>query len=121
MFTLEGKVTLVTGAASGIGAAIARAFGKAGAHVYVTDVDAKAGEKAAAEFRESGTKSEFVELNVASEEGCARAAQHVHGKSGRLDVLVNNAGIGHVGTMLQTSAKDLERLHSVNVGGVFNV
>lgn len=120
MFSLKGKVTLVTGAASGIGAAIARAFANAGAHVFVTDIDALAGEEFAAQIRNAGGSAEFVPLNVTDEAACARAAQHVHKERG-LDVLVNNAGIGHVGTMLETTGEDLERLHAVNVRGVFNV
>ena len=121
MFSLAGKVALVTGAGSGIGAAIARVFAEAGAHVYVTDVDAGAGENMTAEIRQPGNKAEFLELNVTDESNCNRVAEHVHRGSGRLDLLVNNAGIGHVGTMTQTSAQDLARLHAVNVGGVFNV
>src|ERR1041385_3909051 len=121
MFSLENKVTLVTGAASGIGAAIARAFADAGAFVYVTDRDAK-GARAVAETL-SGAKGQagFVELDVTSEENCRRAAEAVTAGPGRLDVLVNNAGIGHVGTLLQTSGADLDRLYAVNVRGVFNV
>jgi 2-keto-3-deoxy-L-fuconate dehydrogenase len=121
MFSLEGKVTLVTGAASGIGAAIARAFAHAGAYVFVTDIDAPAGQEMVAQVRKAGGSAEFLPLSVTDEAACARAAEHVHEKGGRLDVLVNNAGIGHVGTMLETTGEDLERLHAVNVRGVFNV
>jgi 2-keto-3-deoxy-L-fuconate dehydrogenase len=121
MFSLEGKVALVTGAGSGIGAAVARAFARAHAYVYVTDVDAKAGENVAAELRQAGGTGEFLSLDVTDETACGRVAERVHIAHQRLDVLVNNAGIGHVGTMLETTRKDLDRLHSVNVGGVFNV
>src|SRR6185503_9309053 len=121
MFRLEGKVALVTGAGSGIGAAIAQVFAEAGADVFVTDVDSKAGEKVAAEMRKANRAAEFLELNVTDEAACARVAQRVHENKGRLDVLVNNAGVGHVGTILQTTGTDLDRLYSVNVRGVFNV
>ena len=113
MFSLANKVALVTGAGSGIGAAIAEAFAKAGAHVFVTDRDEKAGRNVAGRIG----KADFFALDVSQEDQCERAAREV----GRVDVLVNNAGIGHVGTILQTTAADLDRLHAVNVRGVFNV
>ena len=113
MFNLANKVALVTGAGSGIGAAIAETFAHAGARVIVTDRDEKAGRNVAGAIG----KADFVALDVAQEDLCERVAREV----GRVDVLVNNAGIGHVGTILQTTAADLDRLHAVNVRGVFNV
>ncbi len=116
-FDLTHKTALVTGAGSGIGAAIAEAFGQAHARVVVTDRDAKTGEETAARIRAAGGKADFLCLDVASEPDCARAAEQVTA----LDVLVNNAGIGHVGTMLTTTGADLDRLYAVNVRGLFNV
>ena len=116
MFSLENKTALVTGAGSGIGAAIAQTFARAGAHVVVTDRDEKAGRRVAAEIGDA----EFIALDVAQEDQCERAAQHVHGTREHLDILVNNAGIGHVGTILQTNGADMDRLYAVNVRGVFN-
>jgi 2-keto-3-deoxy-L-fuconate dehydrogenase len=113
MFNLHNKTALVTGAGSGIGAAIAETFAGAGAKVFVTDRDEKAGRIIA----ERIGKAEFLPLDVAQEDQCDRVARQV----GRLDILVNNAGIGHVGTMLQTTGTDMDRLYAVNVRGVFNV
>ena len=113
MFSLHNKVALVTGAGSGIGAAIAETFARAGARVFVTDRDEKAGRIVVDRIG----KAEFVALDVAQEDQCERIAQRV----GHLDLLVNNAGIGHVGTMLQTTGADMDRLYAVNVRGVFNV
>jgi NAD(P)-dependent dehydrogenase (short-subunit alcohol dehydrogenase family) len=121
MFSLQNKIALVTGAGSGIGAAIAETFARTGAFVYVTDRDEKGGATTAERIRELGGQAEFLALDVAKEEDCARVAQQAHERHGRLDVLVNNAGIGHVGTMLQTTGADLDRLYAVNVRGVFNV
>lgn len=113
MFRLDNKSALVTGAGSGIGAAIAETFALAGARVFVTDRDEKAGRGVATRIG----KAEFLALDVAQEDRCERVARQV----GQLDVLVNNAGIGHVGTILQTTGADLDRLYAVNVRGVFNV
>ena len=121
MFDLAGKFALVTGAGSGIGEAIARTFARAHAHVFVTDRDeAKAETTTAAIVKEGGTARAWG-LDVRDVQACARVAGEVHALAGRLDVLVNNAGVGHVGTMLQTAGEDLDRLYAVNVRGVFNV
>ena len=121
MFNLQNKITLVTGAGSGIGAAIAEAFARAGAFVFVTDRDEKSGRAIAENIRAQKGEAEFSPLDVTCEENCQRVAQVVLSARGRLDVLVNNAGIGHVGTLLQTTGADLDRLYAVNVRGVFNV
>ena len=121
MFSLENKITLVTGAGSGIGAAIARTFARAGAFVFVTDRDEKSGRAVGEKIKAQDGEAEFLPLDVTSEENCQRVGRTVVSAKGRLDVLVNNAGIGHVGTMLHTTGADLDRLYAVNVRGVFNV
>lgn len=121
MFSLQNKITLVTGAGSGIGAAIAEVFAQAGAFVFVTDRDEKTGPETVARIKSQNGQAEFIALDVALEEQCQQTAQYVSRAKLRLDVLVNNAGIGHVGTMMQTNGADLDRLFAVNVRGVFNV
>lgn len=116
MFDLTGKSALVTGSASGIGEAIARALSGAGAHVFVADIDDTNGRRVADEVG-----GEFVRLNVTESAECAAVADRVLGARGRLDILVNNAGIGHVGTILETDESDLERLFAVNVRGIFSL
>jgi NAD(P)-dependent dehydrogenase (short-subunit alcohol dehydrogenase family) len=111
VFRLESKVAFVTGAASGIGAAIAEVFAQTGASVWVGDCDEVNGRSVAQRF---GGK--FTQLDVSNETDCARAAAEV----GVVDVLVNVAGIGHVGSLPNTAASDLDRLFAVNVRGVFN-
>ena len=111
MFNLKNKTALVTGAASGIGAALAEAFAEAGACIWIVDRNEAEGR---AQAERIGGK--FMALDVASESGCAQAAQ----TTGTLDILANVAGIGHVGTLLNTTAADLDRMYAVNVRGVFN-
>ena len=121
MFSLQNKIALVTGASSGIGAAIAETFARAGAFVFVTDRDETSGRAIAEKIKTQDGDAEFLPLDVTSEYHCQRVGQTVVLAKGRLDILVNNAGIGHVGTMLQTTGADLDRLYAVNVRGVFNV
>jgi NAD(P)-dependent dehydrogenase (short-subunit alcohol dehydrogenase family) len=121
MRPLADRIALVTGAGSGIGAAIAQRFAAAGATVVVTDRDGVAAEATAETIRADGAHAEALPLDVTDEAACAACAATVHAAHGRLDVLVNNAGVGHVGTLLETTGADLDRLYAVNVRGVFNV
>lgn len=121
MFNLTNKTALITGAGSGIGAAIAELFARAQAFVYVTDRDENSGRQTVEQIRQQNGQAEFLPLDVADDAQCQSVADHVHRTHPQLDILVNNAGIGHVGTIMQTTAADLDRLYRVNVRGVFSV
>lgn len=120
-FRLDGKIALVTGAAGGIGAAIAETFAEAGATVWLADRDLEGVEAGAARLATTGKSAVPLRLDVTSEADCEAARGRVESENGRLDVLVNNAGVGAVGTLLQASGEDLDRMYAVNVRGVFNV
>jgi NAD(P)-dependent dehydrogenase (short-subunit alcohol dehydrogenase family) len=119
-FRLDGRHALVTGAGSGIGAAIALALARAGARVAVADRDAVGGQRTVAELRAAGGSADFFACDVTDEASFDALAKAVAGAGYAVDVLVNNAGIGHVGTLLSTGGDDLDRLYRVNVRGVFN-
>lgn len=121
MFSLAGKVALVTGAGSGIGAAITDAFAAAGARVIVTDLDEPRAHAQAEQLEQRGHFAESRGLDVRSEAACEALAKDLLERHGRLDILVNNAGIGHVGGLLQTTNADLEKLWAVNVRGIFQL
>ena len=121
MFSLADRISLVTGSGSGIGAAIAETFARAGAFVFVAERDETSGREIESRIRAMGGKAEFVRCDVSREADVAAVCKHVLSSQRKLDVLVNNAGIGHVGTILQTTSDDLDRLHAVNVRGVFNL
>ena len=119
MFDLTGKTALVSGAGSGIGAAIAHALAGAGARVIVTDRDEAAGRATTEAIGRAGRAATFAPLDVTDEARCREIRSDQVGRD--VSVLVNNAGVGHVGTILQTSREDLDRIWSVNVLGVFNL
>jgi NAD(P)-dependent dehydrogenase (short-subunit alcohol dehydrogenase family) len=117
MFNLDKKVSLVTGAGSGIGRAIAELYARQGAMVWIADRDVAAGGQTADLIRASGGRADFVELDVSD----PAAAGALAARLPTLDILVNNAGIGHVGNLAGTAAPDLDRLYAVNVRGPFNL
>jgi NAD(P)-dependent dehydrogenase (short-subunit alcohol dehydrogenase family) len=121
MFDLAGKISLVTGAASGIGEAIAFTLARAGAFVYVADMDGPNSERVASGISQEGGRAKFMKLDVSSAAECRRAAEQIQQEHDGIDILVNNAGIGHVGTIEQTTSDDLDRLYAVNVRGMFDL
>lgn len=120
----KGRVALVTGGASGIGLATARAFAACGASVVVADLPGGAGEAAARELREGGAQAAFVVVDVADHASVTKMVEATVGAFGRLDCAINNAGIsGGGGPRMATADYDLEnwrRVISVNLDGVFH-
>ncbi|WP_213308454.1 SDR family oxidoreductase [Paraburkholderia sacchari] len=116
MTRLQDKVALVTGAASGLGSAIALAFAREGARVVLADIDAQAG---AAMAQRIGAQARFVAHDVTNEGDWARAIAAAHEHFGALDVLVNNAGILKQGTIEQASFEQWQDVMRVNAGSCF--
>ncbi|MDA0338490.1 MAG: glucose 1-dehydrogenase [Proteobacteria bacterium] len=114
---LEGKVALVTGASSGIGAGTVRRFREEGASVIIADIQDEAGQALVAEL---GNAARFVHCDVTSEDDISNAVDTAVSEFGRLDIMVNNAGIvGAVGSISQTSADAWDRTISILLRGVF--
>lgn len=110
---------MITGAGSGIGAAIATLFARQRAHVVALDVNEAAARGTADAIGAAGGRAEAMACDVADAGAVARVFGQIESAHPRLDILVNNAGIAHVGTIEQTSEADLDRLYQVNVKGVF--
>lgn len=112
-FRLENKIALVTGGASGIGAATARELARAGAHVLIADLNLAAAQSLAAEL----PNAQAIAMDVADSASIAAAFSGIS----HLDILINNAGIGLVGDITHTSEEDFSRVMQVNVHSVFLV
>jgi 2-keto-3-deoxy-L-fuconate dehydrogenase len=121
MFDLTNKTAIVTGGGSGIGKAISLLFGKQGAKVFILDVDEAGATATVDEITSSNGAARFKKCNVASSPEVKKVIDEIASETSWIDVLVNNAGIAHVGTIETTSDEDFERLISVNVKGVFHV
>ncbi|MCE0765095.1 glucose 1-dehydrogenase [Pseudonocardia kujensis] len=119
MTRLQDKVVLVTGAATGIGAAVAERFAAEGAVVVATDVDELGGKTVVERITVAGGRAEFHVQDVVSEDRWRELADQVRATHGRIDVLVNNAGIYIIAPLAETTVEDWNRLMAVNVTGTF--
>lgn len=115
-----GKVAIVTGAARGIGEAIALTLAREGADVVVTDVDLEGVRRVAREIEGLGRKARAIQSDVSQREAVQRLVSETVSAFGKIDILVNNAGIIRRGTFVEHSPQDWEKVLSVNLGGTFN-
>ncbi|MCB8883751.1 SDR family oxidoreductase [Acidisoma cellulosilytica] len=118
---LQNKVAIITGAGRGIGAATARAFAEAGAIVVIAERDTTTGPAMAAELKSLGAKSLFVETDVAESAAAVTVAEATLGAFGRIDVLVNNAGINVFHEPLETTEAEWKRCFAVDLEGVWHM
>lgn len=119
MNSLKGKSALITGAASGIGRAIALTFAGEGASVAIADRDTTKGKSVAREIEQLGRPSVFVACDVTRADDCRKAVQQTAEAFGKLDLLVNNAGIIARRSVVELDEKDWDRVMDVNVKSVY--
>jgi len=116
---VKGKVAVVTGAASGIGYAIAKSFAQAGANCVIADIDPSAGERARAELEAVGPACHFVATNVSDAAQVRRLTDTAVEKFGRLDILVNNAGLQYLSPVVDFPEERWDDLIGVILTGTF--
>lgn len=119
METLSNKIALITGAASGMGKAMALGYAKEGAHVVIADLDVDGASGVAAEIEAAGGKASAKALNVSRSEESQRVVDEIVREYGSLDILVNNAGVGLVKPLEEIMTPDWDRIFDVNVRGLF--
>jgi 2-keto-3-deoxy-L-fuconate dehydrogenase len=116
---LSGKTAIVTGGASGIGRAIATRFAAEGAHVNIVDLDLSESQKLASELSHTGHPASAFQCDV-SNQSQVKKVFHEIGQAGPIHILVNNAGISHVGNLESVGEEDFDRIFRVNVKGYYN-
>jgi NAD(P)-dependent dehydrogenase (short-subunit alcohol dehydrogenase family) len=119
MTRLSGKTAIVTGGGKGIGQAIARRFAQEGARVTIWEQDEEAGKETADEIAKDGGSAIQVACDVTSSDSIAKALKQTTEELSAPSILVNNAGIAHVGTATNTSEEDFDRIMKVNAKGAF--
>lgn len=120
MFTLSDKTAVITGGGSGIGKAIAELFARQHATVYILELNAEAANQTLESITRAGGKGFAFTCNVADQLMVKKVFAQILEHAGKIDILVNSAGIAHIGKLENTSEADLDRIFSVNVKGVYN-
>jgi len=120
MFSLKGKTAIITGGGSGIGKAISLLFAQQGASVYILDHDKGLAEEVAAQAKKEGGRAAAVLCDVSNQQQVKGVVDNIAQGTGSIQLLVNNAGIAHVGNVETTTEDDFNRLLAVNVKGVYN-
>lgn len=120
-FNLENKHAIITGGGSGIGKSIATVFAEQGAFVHIIEVDEENAKQTVTQLTDKGLKAAYYLADISKSEITKEVIDEIAGKGdGHIDILINNAGIAHVGNLEQTEEEDLDRLYDVNIKGIFN-
>jgi len=119
MFRLDNKTAIITGGGSGIGKAIATVFAKQGATIHILDMDEQGAKNVVTEIISEGGKASFHKCDVSKQAEVKQIVDDIAANA-TIDILINNAGIAHVGTAETTAEADFDKLINVNVKGVYN-
>jgi|TARA_B110000093_G_C12965537_1_gene409445 NAD(P)-dependent dehydrogenase (short-subunit alcohol dehydrogenase family) len=119
IFSLKEKTAIITGGGSGIGKAISTIFAKQGAHVCILDFSEDNGNATVSEIEKENGSATFYQCDVANQERIEHIFNEI-AENHTIDILINNAGIAHVGNIENTNSDDLDRLYNVNIKGVYN-
>jgi len=118
-FVIKNKTAIITGGASGIGEAISKKFAEAGAFVHLLDYNKKLGDEVVNEIKSNKHEAEFHFCDVSVQSEVNKIVDEI-AAGGTIDILINNAGVAHVGNAENTNEEDLDRLYGINVKGVYN-
>lgn len=119
IFSLESKTAIVTGGAGGIGKAISQKFASQGAKVHILESNIEKGKETLDEILKSGGNAKLHECDVSNQEQVKGIVAKL-GEDNTIDILINNAGVAHVGNVEETNEEDMDRIYQINVKGVYN-
>jgi NAD(P)-dependent dehydrogenase (short-subunit alcohol dehydrogenase family) len=120
-FGLKGKSAIVTGGGSGIGKAIALTFARHGASVFIIDMDESSAVSIIDEIKKDKGEAVFLKCNVVNRDDIKRCIAEIVSTTNSIDILINNAGIAHIGNVETTTPEDFDRLITVNIKGMYNI
>ncbi len=118
-FNLKQKTAIVTGGGSGIGKAISKTLAAQGAQVHILELKAESAQQTVQEIESAGGKAYVHACDVSSHDQVKQTIQEIGGKNA-IDILINNAGIAHIGNAENTQPADMDRIYGVNIKGVYN-
>lgn len=120
LFDLTGKTTVITGGGSGIGRAIAEIFASQGSSVFILELNVNSADEAVKYI--NGLKGEAYSFacNVSNQPEVEHVFSEIHRQKGKIDILINSAGIAHIGNLMDTKEVDFDNVFNVNVKGVYN-
>ncbi|TWO33243.1 SDR family oxidoreductase [Seonamhaeicola sediminis] len=121
IFSLKNKKAIVTGGSSGIGSAISKVLAQQGALVYILDFDEIGANSVIMDIFKKGGQAVFKKCDISIKKEVDDAIKSAAGSEKKLDIIINNAGIAHIGSLEKTAIEDFDKLFSVNVKGVFHV
>ncbi len=116
---LKGKTAVITGGASGIGEAISKEFAESGALVHILEINKEQADSVVVQISEKNGTAQFHECDVSVQQNVDDVINEI-ASGARIDILINNAGIAHIGTAESTMETDMDRLYRVNIKGVYN-
>jgi 2-keto-3-deoxy-L-fuconate dehydrogenase len=116
MFSLNNKIAVITGGGSGIGKAISLLFARQGATIHIIDLNMDASKQVVNEIESNGGKAIAYMVNISDQQSVIETFNSIK----KIDVLVNNAGIAHIGNIEHTSEADFDRVYNVNIKGAYN-
>ncbi len=120
LFRLDKKVAVVTGGGSGIGQAIAQCIAAQGAEVHILELNKENADETVRSINDKGGKAWAYSCNVAQQNQVLELLAKINSDTTGIDILINSAGVSHVGTLEQTSEGDMDRVYQVNIKGVYN-
>lgn len=119
-FDFTSKNAVITGGGSGIGKSISETFARQGAIVYILEINEEAGQATKNAIEQAGGKAHVMSCDVSSQQEVGTVIHKIQQQAGRIDILINNAGVAHIGNVENTGEEDMDRIYRINIKGVYN-